>query len=53
MRRPLPGPVSNIASWNYPMSVQVHAELVQLLAGNARRLYDLDPAVAPAPGAAS
>lgn len=35
MRRPLPGPVSNIASWNYPMSVQVHAELVQLLAGNA------------------
>ena len=34
-RNPLPGPVSNIASWNYPMSVQVHAELVQLLAGNA------------------
>lgn len=34
-RRALPGPVSNIASWNYPMSVQVHAELVQLLAGNA------------------
>ncbi len=34
-RDPLPGPVSNIASWNYPMSVQVHAELVQLLAGNA------------------
>jgi acyl-CoA reductase-like NAD-dependent aldehyde dehydrogenase len=34
-RHPLPGPVSNIASWNYPMSVQVHAELVQLLAGNA------------------
>jgi len=34
-RRPLPGPVSNIASWNYPMSVQVHGELVQLLAGNA------------------
>ena len=32
---PLPGPVSNIASWNYPMSVQVHAELVQVLAGNA------------------
>jgi acyl-CoA reductase-like NAD-dependent aldehyde dehydrogenase len=26
--------VSNIASWNYPMSVQVHAELVQALAGN-------------------
>ncbi len=34
-RRPLPGPVSNIASWNYPMSVQVHAELVQELAGNS------------------
>jgi len=34
-RRALPGPVSNIASWNYPMSVLVHAELVQLLAGNA------------------
>ena len=34
-RKPLPGPVSNIASWNYPMSVQVHAELVQALAGNA------------------
>ena len=34
-RLPLEGPVSNIASWNYPMSVQVHAELVQLLAGNA------------------
>jgi acyl-CoA reductase-like NAD-dependent aldehyde dehydrogenase len=34
-RTPLPGPVSNIASWNYPMSVQIHAELVQVLAGNA------------------
>ncbi|MGH3663589.1 MAG: aldehyde dehydrogenase family protein [Micromonosporaceae bacterium] len=34
-RGPLQGPVSNIASWNYPMSVLVHAELVQLLAGNA------------------
>jgi acyl-CoA reductase-like NAD-dependent aldehyde dehydrogenase len=34
-RQPLAGPVSNIASWNYPMSVLVHAELVQLLAGNA------------------
>ncbi|MBJ7461884.1 MAG: aldehyde dehydrogenase family protein [Ilumatobacteraceae bacterium] len=34
-RRPLDGPVSNIASWNYPLSVLVHAELVQLLAGNA------------------
>jgi len=32
-RGPLPGPVSNIASWNYPMSVQVHAELVQALTG--------------------
>jgi acyl-CoA reductase-like NAD-dependent aldehyde dehydrogenase len=34
-RAPLDGPVSNIASWNYPMSVLVHSELVQLLAGNA------------------
>ena len=34
-RHPLDGPVSNIASWNYPLSVLVHAELVQLLAGNA------------------
>ena len=34
-RVPLAGPVSNIASWNYPMSVQVHAELIQVLAGNA------------------
>src|SRR5262249_21895611 len=34
-RAPLAGPVSNIASWNYPMSVLVHAELVQILAGNA------------------
>ncbi len=34
-RRPLPGPVSNIASWNYPLSVLVHAMLVQALAGNA------------------
>jgi acyl-CoA reductase-like NAD-dependent aldehyde dehydrogenase len=34
-RHPLPGPISNIASWNYPVSVQVHAELVQTLAGNA------------------
>ena len=34
-RTPLSGPISNIASWNYPMSVLVHAELVQLLAGNA------------------
>ncbi|MFJ8076819.1 aldehyde dehydrogenase family protein [Streptomyces sp. NPDC096176] len=34
-RSPLAGPVSNIASWNYPMSVLVHAMLVQALAGNA------------------
>jgi len=34
-RSPLQGPVSNIASWNYPLSVLVHAMLVQLLAGNA------------------
>jgi acyl-CoA reductase-like NAD-dependent aldehyde dehydrogenase len=34
-RRPLKGPVSNIASWNYPLSVLVHALLVQVLAGNA------------------
>src|SRR3954462_10470622 len=34
-RAPLDGPVSDIASWNYPMSVLVHSELVQLLAGNA------------------
>jgi acyl-CoA reductase-like NAD-dependent aldehyde dehydrogenase len=34
-RGPLAGPVSNIASWNYPMSVLAHAMLVQVLAGNA------------------
>ncbi|MFG2193626.1 aldehyde dehydrogenase family protein [Streptomyces sp. NPDC048639] len=34
-RTPLEGPVSNIASWNYPMSVLVHAMLVQALAGDA------------------
>jgi acyl-CoA reductase-like NAD-dependent aldehyde dehydrogenase len=34
-RGPLDGPVSNIASWNYPMSVLMHAMLVQVLAGNA------------------
>lgn len=34
-RRPLTGPVSNIASWNYPLSVLVHAMLIQALAGNA------------------
>ncbi len=33
-RAPL-GLVSNIASWNYPLSVLVHAVLVQALAGNA------------------
>ncbi|BCB76809.1 aldehyde dehydrogenase family protein [Phytohabitans flavus] len=34
-RPPLPGPISNISSWNYPMSVIMHAMLVQALAGNA------------------
>lgn len=34
-RLPMPGPVSNVASWNYPMSVQIFSELVQALAGNA------------------
>ncbi|MGW8377542.1 aldehyde dehydrogenase family protein [Streptomyces sp. ODS28] len=34
-RAPLHGPVSNIASWNYPMSVLAHAMLVQALSGNA------------------
>jgi acyl-CoA reductase-like NAD-dependent aldehyde dehydrogenase len=29
------GLISNIASWNYPLSVIVHAMLVQALAGNA------------------
>ena len=33
-RAPL-GVVSNIASWNYPYSVLVHAVLVQALCGNA------------------
>lgn len=33
-RTPL-GLISNIASWNYPMSVLMHAVLVQLLAGNS------------------
>jgi acyl-CoA reductase-like NAD-dependent aldehyde dehydrogenase len=27
--------VSSIASWNYPVSVQLHAELVRALAGKA------------------
>lgn len=34
-RTSLPGPVSNVAGWNYPMSVLVHGMLVQALAGNA------------------
>lgn len=34
-RTPLSGPVSNIASWNYPLSVLAHAMFVQMLAGNA------------------
>jgi len=34
VRAPL-GLISNIASWNYPMSVLMHAVLVQVLAGNA------------------
>jgi hypothetical protein len=34
-RTPLPGPVSNVASWNYPMSVLITAMLVQALADNA------------------
>lgn len=34
-RKPLAGPVSNIASWNYPLSVLVHSMLVEALAGNA------------------
>ncbi len=33
-RTPL-GVISNIASWNYPLSVLVHACLVQVLAGNS------------------
>jgi acyl-CoA reductase-like NAD-dependent aldehyde dehydrogenase len=33
-RKPL-GLISNIASWNYPMSVIVHTILVQLLTGNS------------------
>ena len=33
-REPL-GVVSNVASWNYPMSVMAHALLVQTLCGNA------------------
>ncbi|MEM7110383.1 MAG: aldehyde dehydrogenase family protein [Bacteroidota bacterium] len=33
-RKPL-GVISNIASWNYPLSVLVHACLVQVLAGNS------------------
>jgi acyl-CoA reductase-like NAD-dependent aldehyde dehydrogenase len=33
-RQPI-GLISNIASWNYPMSVLMHSVLVQLLAGNS------------------
>ena len=33
-RRTPVGLISNIASWNYPMSVLMHAVLVQVLAGN-------------------
>jgi acyl-CoA reductase-like NAD-dependent aldehyde dehydrogenase len=33
-RKPI-GLISNIASWNYPLSVLVHAMLVQALAGNS------------------
>lgn len=33
-REPL-GVISNIASWNYPLSVLVHAVLTQVLAGNS------------------
>lgn len=33
-RKPI-GLVSNIASWNYPMSVLLHAVLVQVLCGNS------------------
>src|SRR5271163_2764197 len=33
-RQPV-GLISNIASWNYPMSVLMHSVLVQLLAGNS------------------
>lgn len=34
-QRPPLGLISNIASWNYPMSVLMHAMLVQALCGNA------------------
>ncbi|RZQ59752.1 aldehyde dehydrogenase family protein [Amycolatopsis suaedae] len=34
-RDPLPGPVGNIASWNYPAGLLTEAMLVQALAGNA------------------
>ncbi len=33
-RKPL-GLISNVASWNYPLSVLVHALLVQMLCGNS------------------
>ena len=50
-RTPLPGPVSNIASWNYPMSVQVHAELVQAAGRQRGRRQDPDPGRLPLPDA--
>ena len=50
-RGPLPGPVSNIASWNYPMSVQVHAELVQAARGQRSRGQDPEPGWLPHPHA--
>lgn len=34
-RRPLSGPVSNLASWHAPIGVLMHTMLVQALAGNA------------------
>jgi acyl-CoA reductase-like NAD-dependent aldehyde dehydrogenase len=34
-RSPLPGPVSNIASWNYPINQLFFTMLIEALAGNA------------------
>ena len=51
LRTPLPGPVSNIASWNYPMSVQVHAELVQAARRQRGRREDPEPGRLPLPDA--
>lgn len=47
-RAPLDGPVSNIASWNYPMSVLVHAMLVQALAGTRSSPRPRPTAASPA-----